>query len=203
MNFCQWLLGAIAHGCQIGHQADEPENQRHGQVGRNREHVPDQRAARLRPQPHRVGVGKQPIRQPRTAQVQNREHAGAGDGEQRHGFRKSVDRRAPVLFQQQQNRRDQRAGVADTDPPHEVDDGEAPGHRDDDAPHSDALVEQPESARQQALHGDKGQKQTDPPLFRRGLDRFQDDAGDLVGDRTVVVSRPDDLVRAGVDYFRL
>ena len=43
-----------------------------------------------------------------------------------------------LWLQQQQNRRDQRAGVADTDPPDEVDDGEAPADRDVDAPDADA-----------------------------------------------------------------
>ena len=51
--------------------------------------------------------------------------------EVRHSWRK-----------QQQDRRDQRAGVADADPPDEVDDGEAPGDRDVDAPDADALDEQ-------------------------------------------------------------
>ncbi len=75
-------------------------------VSGNREHVPFERAARLRPQPHGVRVGKQPIKQPRTPKVQNRKHAGACDGKQRHRFREAVDRRSPVLFQQKQDCRD-------------------------------------------------------------------------------------------------
>ena len=71
-----------------------------------------------------------------------RKHAGAGDGEQRHRLGEAVDRRAPFLVQQQQDRRDQRAGVADADPPDEVDDREAPGHRHVDAPDADALEQQ-------------------------------------------------------------
>jgi hypothetical protein len=53
---------------------------------------------------------------------------------QRHGFGETVDRIAPRLIQQQQNRRDQRSGVADTDPPDEVDDREAPADRNVDTP---------------------------------------------------------------------
>ena len=45
---------AIAQRRQVGNQADEPEQQRNRAVGRNREHVPDQRAAELRPDPHRA-----------------------------------------------------------------------------------------------------------------------------------------------------
>ena len=36
---------------------------------------------------------------------------------------------APFLVQQQQNGGNKRAGVADADPPDEVDDGETPSHR--------------------------------------------------------------------------
>ena len=52
--------------------------------------------------------------------MQQREEPGAGDGEERHRLGEAVDRRAPFLLQQQQDRRDQRAGVADADPPDEV-----------------------------------------------------------------------------------
>ncbi len=45
-------------------------------------------------------------------------------------------------FKQEQNRGDQRSGVADTDPPDEVDDRESPGDRDVDAPDADAFGEQ-------------------------------------------------------------
>ena len=88
------------------------------------------------------GIRQQPVEEPRPAQVQQREQAGAGDGEQRHRLGEAVDRRAPLLVQQQQDRRDQRAGVADADPPDEVDDGEAPGDRDVDAPDADAREQQ-------------------------------------------------------------
>ena len=45
----QAVLGAVAQRGQIGNQADEPEQQRDRDVGRDREHVPHQRAAELRP----------------------------------------------------------------------------------------------------------------------------------------------------------
>ena len=142
----------LAHGGEVGHQADIPEHRGNRGVGRDREHVPHQRAAELRPHAHAVGIGEQPVRQPRTAQVQQREHAGASHGEQRHGFGKAVDGVAPRLLQQQQNGGDERAGVADTDPPDEVDDGEAPGHRDLDAPDADAADEQVGDRDQQQHH---------------------------------------------------
>ena len=83
------------------------------------------------------------------------EHAGAGDGKQRHGFGKAVDGVAPALPQQQKNGGNQRAGVADTDPPDKIDDGEAPADGDRDAPNADALEEQITDGKQQH-HGQAG-----------------------------------------------
>src|ERR1043165_1450991 len=75
-------------------------------------------------------------------EVQDRKDAGDAGGEERHCLGEAVDRRAPALAQQQQDRRDERAGVADADPPDEVGDGEAPGDRDVDAPDADAAHEE-------------------------------------------------------------
>ena len=70
----------------------------------------------------------------------------------------------PLLVQQQEDRRDQRAGVADADPPDEVDDREAPGHRDVDAPDADADVKEPGDGDGQDLeHGEAGQEADPPP----------------------------------------
>ena len=52
---------------------------------------------------------------------------------------KRLMRGAPLLLEQQQDGGDQRAGVADTDPPDEVDDVEGPADRDVVAPDADAL----------------------------------------------------------------
>ena len=75
--------------------------------------------------------------------MQKRENAGASHGEKRHSFGEAVDGCAPLLIEQKENGGDQRAGVADTDPPDEVDDGEAPADGDVDAPDADALDDQP------------------------------------------------------------
>ena len=122
-----------------GIRPDVPEEQRNGEVRRNREHIPHERAAQLRPQAHRVRVRHDPVEDPRAAQVQQRKHPRAGDGEKRHRLREAVDGVAPLLEDQQQDGRDERARVADADPPDEVDDGEPPRHRDVDAPDADAL----------------------------------------------------------------
>src|SRR6202035_1193399 len=106
------------------------------------EDIPDERTAELRPHAHSAGVRKQPVSQPRTADVDGWENSGAGHGEQGHSFGKAVDGIAPRLPQQQENRGDERAGVADADPPHEGDDGEAPADGDGDAPNANAFQEQ-------------------------------------------------------------
>ena len=125
--------------------------------------------------------------------MQNREHAGAHDREKRHGFRESVDRVSPGLIEQQQNGRDQRAGVADTDPPDEIDDREAPADRDIDAPDADALDEQPAGASHQILHhAESDRTAEEPPECDLAL---ENDAADFVGDGSEAVAfvdyRPD------------
>ena len=141
------LLGRVAERREVGDEADVPEHERDGEVRRDREHVPRQRAAELRPHAGDVRERVQPVEEPRPAHVQQREHARAHDREDRHRLGEAVDARPPLLVHQQQDRGDQRAGVADADPPHEVDDREAPGDRDVDAPDADADVEQPADRR--------------------------------------------------------
>src|ERR1700733_9315041 len=121
-----WMRSAIAQRRHVGNQADEPEQRRDGGVGRDGENVPYERAAELRPHAHRAGIWKQPISKPRPPDVDSRENSGASHSEQSHGFGETVNRITPRLPQQQQNRRDQRAGVANADPPYKVDDGKAP-----------------------------------------------------------------------------
>ena len=141
------------------------------------------------------GYGKQPVgREPRTAGVDQREDAGAGDGEERHRFGEPVDRRAPVLLEQQQDRRDERAGVADADPPDEVDDREPPADRDVDAPDPGAFEEQPGDRHQQHHRQHEADEEAEEPAVR--MAPRQDDRGDLLGDRAERVSRRDDRRRA-------
>ena len=68
----------------------------------------------------------------------------------RHRLGKAVDRSPPVLLEQEQDRRDQRPGMADPDPPDEIDDRKAPHHRDVDSPDSDPAQEQHGERREQA-----------------------------------------------------
>jgi hypothetical protein len=62
--------------------------------------------------------------------VDQREHAGADYGKDGHGLGEAADGVAPLLLEQQQNCRDERAGVADAYPPNKIDDGESPSDGD-------------------------------------------------------------------------
>src|SRR5207244_3243068 len=104
----------------------------------NGEHVPDERTAPLWPKLHRVRDGQQPVEEPRPAHVEQRVEAGAGDREERHGFGEAVDAGPPLLVQQEQDRRYERARMADADPPHEIDDVEAPADGNVDTEDADA-----------------------------------------------------------------
>ena len=97
---------AIAEGGEVGDEADVPEQDRGGGVGRDREHVPDERAAELRPQAHVVRIREQPAGgEPRAAGVEASGRRGAHDGEDRHRFGKAVDRDAPVLLEEHRSPR--------------------------------------------------------------------------------------------------
>src|SRR3954469_7896283 len=181
---------SVAHGGEVRHKSDVPEQGRHGSVRRDREDVPHKRAAELRPCAHRAGIREEPIREPRTPGMQHREKTGAHDGEQRHSFCKAVDRIAPALLEQRKNGGDQRAGMADTDPPHEVDDGESPADGNVDPPNTNALEEEQRACQQQQLQHAEGDGDAAQPPERRPAS--QHDRRDLVGDRAKAVARLDD-----------
>ena len=88
-------LGAVADGGEIGNDPDVPKNQRDGEISADRKDDPYQRAAKLRPKFHGVGVGQQPEKDPWAAKMQQRKEAGTSNGKQGHGFGQSIDGRAP------------------------------------------------------------------------------------------------------------
>ena len=114
----------------------------------------------------------------------------AGHGKQRHGFGEPVDRIAPRLPQQQQDGGDERARVADTDPPHEVDNGEAPADRDGVSPDPDALQKQVADGVEHHHREHEGDAEAEEPAVRRGTG--QHDGADFFRDRGEGVARLDD-----------
>ena len=107
--------------------------------------------------------------------------------QQRDGFRNAVQRAAPVLPQQQQQRRNHQCAAGISHPPIIADDVQRPADRDVVAPDSDAPIEHPaqryaEPERQCAAGGEGEQ----PALARRMI---EGDAGDLGADRPVGAGR--------------
>src|SRR5205814_5921345 len=88
--------------------------------------------------------------------------------------------RAPLLSQQQQNRRNQSARVADADPPDKVQDVQSPADRNVDAPKTDPFEQKLCDRQQQQLEKHKRDRKTDKPAQRRRA--LQDDRADLVRD---------------------
>ena len=89
-----------------------------------------------------------------------------------------------------QDGRNQRASMADTDPPDEVDDGKTPRHRDINAPDADANGQEIGHRIHQQQYQGEGQSKTDKPA--QGRATGEDNGADLVRDRGVGVARLDD-----------
>ena len=62
-------VGSVPHGGQVGNHAQVPEQQRDGEVGGHRKHIPQQWGAELRPHFHLIGNGEQPVRKPNPTHV--------------------------------------------------------------------------------------------------------------------------------------
>ena len=168
------LRRECARGREIREQAEIPEEQRDRDVGGDRGHVPRERALEVRPHAHRGRIRYQPIREPRPAEVQEREHRGVHEGDERHRFRDPAHPRAPPLVQQKQERGDERAGVPDADPPHEVHDRERPCHGNVVAPHADTDRDAVRHARKQQERGRRGETEQQPPAKAGGPERRED-----------------------------
>ena len=169
----------IAQHGDVRNEPDVEEGRRDREVRQNREDVPHERALRIRPDEPPVRIRNQPEELPRPPEMENREEAGRHDGEHRHRFGRAIDRRAEAGAEEIQNRRDQRSGVADTDPEHEGDDVDAPHHRRLVAGGAESLVNLIRPRRDaDEQRGDRGAEQREPA--ERRLERADDLAIDLL-----------------------
>ena len=84
-------------------------------------------------------------------------------GEDGHRLGEAVNRSAPFLVQQQQDCRNKSTRVADTDPPYEIHNREAPRDRDVNAPNSDAANEQPSDRKVEQHEQHEGDAETAEP----------------------------------------
>ena len=130
---------AVPHHGRIRNQRQEQVERAADDVGRDRGDVPDQGRAEVGPQHPAVGVGDHVVEDRHPAEVNQREEAADREREQRDRLRRTGHRPPPLRLRHPQDRRDQRAGVADADPEDEVDDVEAPEHRPVDAGDADAV----------------------------------------------------------------
>ena len=185
-EFAYFGPGPVAHDGEVGNQPHIPEEHRHREIGRDGEHVPHERRAELRPDAVRVWNRKQPPTQPDAPDVNQRENAGAHDGEDCHCLGRAVDGRAPALAQQKENRRNQCSGVADADPPDEVDDGPSPHDRLSQAPDAHARGHEVENhAQEHQQQGCAGDERAPPPCRRLALGDARDGVG-YPADRALV-----------------
>ena len=58
------MFRLVAQGCEVGDQANAPEQRGNRRIGRDRKHVPEQRTSKLRPHPQNVRVREHPVGDP-------------------------------------------------------------------------------------------------------------------------------------------
>ena len=158
--------GAVADQREVRNHRQEEEQHAAGQVGRDREEVPHQRRPEIGPDAALVRIRHEPEEEPRPAEVNDRKHRADHQGEHRDGLRAARDRTAPSGVDQSQDRGDERAGVADADPEHEVRDVEGPENRPADAADSEPVVHLVDP-RAQAGGDDGAKKRDEHPEPRR------------------------------------
>jgi hypothetical protein len=123
--------------------------------------------------------------------VKQREHRCARDREQRHRFREAVDRCPPLLPEEEQDGGNQRSGVADTDPPDEVDDVEGPADGNVVAPNPDTGEQQLDDRHVEDHQEQERDCESQEPPNRCPV--REDDPADLVRNRTEGMTRRDDV----------
>src|SRR5260370_35673937 len=169
-EFLELRRGAKAQGREIRNQAGVPKQNRNSEVGGNRKPVPHQRAAEIWPDAVIGRYRRHEPRQPDTADMDPGENCRANDREKRHRFCRTIDRGAPLLMQQKQDRRNQSARMPDTDPKNEVGDAPGPPDRDVISPGADAggnLIAETKHTEHRARSGDR--EANPPPAWRRLL----------------------------------
>src|SRR4029078_5366614 len=119
-------------------------------------------------------------------------HTSLCDGEESHRFRKSIDRRSPLLTKQEKNRGNQCARVTDSDPPNKVEDVDAPRDRNVHAPKADTYKNQVDDRQQHQLEKRKGNRKAKEPRQRSSA--LQNNRADLVGNRCERQTRIDNRV---------
>ena len=160
-GFAPPSLRPIPHRRQIRHQPQIPKQNRHSEIGGNREDIPHQRTAKIRPDPVRIWNRRHKPSHPDSADVNSRKNSRTNHGKERHGLGRTINRRTPFLTTKMQNRRDQSSGVTDPDPEDEIGNTPCPANRNIVSPNTDAGEQEIENAK-------------DPEGGERACDRYRD-----------------------------
>jgi hypothetical protein len=160
---------SIANRREIRNQSDVPKHKRHREVSRDGEYVPQKRAVEVHPQRSKlVGQGQHPVAHPNPAHVDAWKYRRHDHGKDGHGLSRAVDGHPPLLAEEQEHRRNQRSGVTNPDPPHEVGDVPGPVDRLVQSPHSNSCAEQVQDASHAVERNDAGDGNHDFPPERGG-----------------------------------
>src|SRR5579883_29453 len=134
--------GAVADGCQVRHHAHVPKQEADCEIRADRKHIPDEWGPEVHPEVTLVRIRKQPIEEPRPAEMHDGKEASGHDGEHRHRFRHAADGCAPGDAKKIEDRGDQRSGVRDPNPENEGGNVDAPGGGTRDSPKAQAYIDQ-------------------------------------------------------------
>src|SRR3977135_3753739 len=75
-------FSAVPHRTKIRHKAQKPEQNRDGKVGGDSKYIPKQRTPKIRPNPIRIGNGRQKPNHPDPSHVNRRENSSANNGKE-------------------------------------------------------------------------------------------------------------------------
>ena len=122
--------------------------------------------------------------------MHQRVDTGARNSKDRHRLGSTVDRGAPVLPEEEQDRRDERPGVPDADPPDEVDNIEAPGNRNINPP--DANADGKQHRQRVEIHQQSQGCKDEPqrPAPRGSFERRQHNVANGSGNRFITLLGP-------------
>ena len=171
---------AIAHEREVRDHREKQEQGAARQVRRDREEVPHQWRAEVRPYSPLAGIRHEVEGKPRPAEVNDGEQCADHQREDRDDLGASRHRPAPGCIHKSQDRRNQSSRVADADPENKVRDVEGPVDRPLDTRHHEP-VRHLVHPRPQAGHDNSAKHQNDHVEPRRSMeDRAQQVVVDLV-----------------------
>ena len=101
--------GAVAGDREVRNDRQEQEQQAAGEIGVDGEEVPDERRAEVRPDQPLARVRKQPEREPRPPEMDDRKQRADHQREHRDDFGAARHRPAPARVHQPEDGRDQRS----------------------------------------------------------------------------------------------